>query len=159
MTDEASPRPWRVEASPSQGKFWICRTTLGVSIGETWKESDAALICDAVNLYDRIEKARTDADGNKHLCILYGQPAVIVDPPPTEAEAVRSLRELNTSALRDRIMFQRACREIGIKCDEFADLVARLVQALEDANETNPYAKAARKLIAEARAAIGEYAK
>ena len=57
MSDKASPRPWRVEASQSQGKFWICQTTLGVSIGETWKESDALLIVAAVNERDRLREA------------------------------------------------------------------------------------------------------
>ena len=54
MTNEPSPRPWRVEKAADECRFWIVRKPDGVSIGMTWREADAALIVDAVNERDRL---------------------------------------------------------------------------------------------------------
>lgn len=54
MTNEPSPRPWRVEKAADEGRFWIVRNPDGVSIGMTWLEADAALIVSAVNERDRL---------------------------------------------------------------------------------------------------------
>jgi len=57
MTNEPSPRPWRVEKAADECRFWIVLNPDGVSIGMTWLESDAALIVAAVNERDRLRAA------------------------------------------------------------------------------------------------------
>lgn len=155
MSDEATPRPWRVEASQSQGKFWICQTTLGVSIGETWKESDARLIVDAVNLKTRIDEAMVDEAGYLHTVALDGKPVVIVTPPPSEAEERRMHLEYERSLLVDRERFRRGYYEAEERIDRLRDLVRRLVNQFGNLTSYEDDAAIPR----EARAAIGEDAK
>lgn len=154
MTDEPSPRPWRVEASQSQGKFWICQTTLGVSIGETWKESDARLIVDAVNLKTLIDEAMADEAGYLHPVVLDGKPIVCVTPPPSEAEELRMHLEYETSLLVDRERFRRGYYEAEERIDRLCDIVREMANTLE--HISNEHRFDFYELVREARAAIGE---
>ena len=47
--EEASPRPWTVEAAPDGGRFFVCRAGDGVSVGMFWREADARLACERVD--------------------------------------------------------------------------------------------------------------
>ena len=72
MTNEPSPRPWRAEQPGDECRFWTIRDQDGVSVCTAWRESDAALIVDAVNERDRLRDiVRRFADLSESLLANY----------------------------------------------------------------------------------------
>lgn len=167
--DDASPRPWRVVDPHYEDAGVEIFDAEGARVCKDLTAADAGFIADAVNLYDRIEKARTDAQGSKCLLSLGVEQAIIITPPPSEAEQIRMYRDQCDGLLKDRIRFQRISYELAEVNDRLREFVRRLANmaetALAEADDytdgfvhTVSFSKNARDLIREARAAIGENA-
>lgn len=130
---EHSPTPWRVadidhdyDIIDADGKV-VARAAHG-------DRALAGYIADAVNLYSQIEAARTDSDGNRHLLQMEGNPVVIITPPPSEAEVVRTFRDLYNNVNQDRMMLARGRIAALNECDRLSDELDKVRAALERAN-------------------------
>ncbi len=130
---EHSPTPWRVadidhdyDIIDADGKV-AARAAHG-------DRALAGYIADAVNLYSQIEAARTDSDGNRHLLQMEGKPVVIITPPPSEAEVVRTFRDLYNNVNQDRMMLMRGRMDALNECDRLGDELDKVRAALERAN-------------------------
>ena len=167
--DDASPRPWRVVDPHYEDAGVEIFDVEGARVCKDLTAADAGFIADAVNLYDRIEKARTDVQGNKCLLSLGVEQAIIITPPPSEAEMNRMYRDQCDGLLKDRTRFQRICNEVlddNRLLRNFVERLANMAEtALAEADDytddfvyTVSFLKNARDLIREARAAIGENA-
>lgn len=165
--DDASPRPWRVVDPHYEDAGVEIFDAEGARVCKDLTAADAGFIADAVNLYDRIEKARTDAQGSKCLLSLGVEQAIIITPPPSEAEQIRMYRDQCDGLLKDRTRFQRISYEVLDDNERLREFVRRLANMAEAAlvevdNYTDVYlhlidfVKEGRALIREARGEIGE---
>ena len=169
MSDEASPRPWRVVDPHYEDAGVEIFDAKGARVCKDLTAADAGFIADAVNLYDRIEKARTDVQGNKCLLSLGVEQTIIITPPPSEAEQIRIYRDQCDRFLKDRTRFQRISYEVLDDNERLREFVRRLANMAEaalvevdnyadDLLRPNSFTSEARELIREARAEIGENA-
>lgn len=167
--DDASPRPWRVVDPHYEDAGVEIFDAEGARVCNDLTAADAGFIADAVNLYDRIEKARTDVQGNKCLLSLGVEQAIIITPPPSEAEQIRIYRDQCDRFLKDRTRFQRISYEVLDDNERLREFVRRLANMAEaalvevdnytdDLLRPNSFTSEARALIREARAAISENA-
>lgn len=152
MTAEPSPRPWRVSDGfldrYSTGHHDIVDAK-GEFVAVRVSSADAALICDAVNL-----KARID-DEKSYFHTVYPseirEPTVCIMPPISEVESVRMYRDLSEERLKELIAFRDRYRMATGECLRLHDIIRDLADALDrhagDAAE--------KRLILDARAAIG----
>ena len=167
MSNEPSPRPWRVEDDQIFDANGFAVTPIDENAGIS--DANMSLIADAVNLYDRIEKARTDVQGNKCILSLGVEQPIVIMPPLSEAEQIRMFRDQCDAFLKDRIRFQGNCHELAEVNGRLREFVRRLANMAESAlveidNYTDRYlhlidfVNEGRALIREARAAISESA-
>ena len=145
MMNEASPRPWRVETNRFGQHYVVCESGSGDRVrdyiaGPIKNESDARLIVDAVNERDRLKedieswrrgyiKARTE----RNACLL-------------GCERLRDIVQRMARVAQDALYFAEAIS--GIIPDNPERAKAR--------SEMEAFVADGRRVLAEARAAIGE---
>ncbi len=164
MSDEASPRPWRVVDPHYEDAGVEIFDAEGARVCKDLMMADAEIIVYAVNLQARMEEAKAEARRLRPNDIR--DPVVIVAPPIFETEALRMYRDNAESFFKDRVMMQRrlsvACQEI----DDLRDLVQRMAGALVDfkvdydlvlmeGHDWKNLRNCAEELLQEARAVIG----